>query len=254
MHLGWPSRHWRSLAISMALAAIVGGCASGPASGTPSPAATGSGAPRPSYIVAASPTAPVAAPSTAAPSPGGSASPSAAAIQLTGTYEASLDITTTSSTGKVHTTIHQTGSVTAAGAADGTLTGTATYTYRKDYSIGGPGCKLAWSTGDVTWDSAVTGTWQANVDGSVAVSLLPAANQGARDPRGLPLRRQGLRVSGCSPVHRVARQWNLRRPPGLHAHEQRHRNELLLGEMAHRVDAAKLTLAKLRRRTRLTLT
>lgn len=182
MHLGWPSRHWRSLAITMALAAVVGGCASPSGSGTPSPAATVSGAPSPSYIVAASPTAPVAAPSTAAPSPSGSASPSAAAIQLTGTYEASLDITTTSSTGKIHTKIHQTGSVTASRAADGTLTGTATYTYRKDYSIGGPGCKLAWSTGDVTWDTAVTGTWEANADGSVAVSLLPAARQGPGIP------------------------------------------------------------------------
>ena len=72
--------------------------------------------------------------------------------------------------------------MTATGAADGTLTGRVTYTYFKDYQIGSPGCKTAWSTGPVSWDTAVTGTWQLNADGSVAVSLLPSARQGPGIP------------------------------------------------------------------------
>lgn len=89
-----------------------------------------------------------------------------------------MDVTTTGNSGSVHTTIHQTGSMTAAGAADGTLIGTATFTYRKDYKIGSPGCKTAWNTGDITWDTPMTGTWQASADGSVAVLLRPATSQG----------------------------------------------------------------------------
>jgi hypothetical protein len=160
-------------------------------------------------IVAVSPSI-GAEPPSAPPSTG--ASPTTASIQLTGTYEASFDVTSTGSSGTIHTTIHQTGSLTAAGAADGTLSGTATFTYRKDYKIGSPGCKAAWNTGDVTWDTPMTGTWKASADGSVAVFLLPATTQGpaisedytcngaiAEHPDSVPF--GGTLVNGILDVH-----------------------------------------------------
>lgn len=167
-----PGHSWRSMAAAMVLAVILGGCETASATGTPSPLAAESGAPGPSSV---------AAPPTAASSQGGSGSPSGPAIHVTGAYEASSDIKSTGS-GSMHTAIHEIGSVTAAGGADGRLTGTATYTYRKDYEIGSAGCKTSWTTGDVTWDTPVTGTWQANADGSVAVSLLPDNRQGPGIP------------------------------------------------------------------------
>jgi hypothetical protein len=67
--------------------------------------------------------------------------------------------------------------MTAAGAADGTLTGTATWMFHEDYSIGGPGCNTSWSK-EATWDTAMSGTWRASADGSVVVSMTPSPNQG----------------------------------------------------------------------------
>lgn len=170
MHRTW--HQWRLGPIALTLTALLGACTPGTPPSVPS---AGSNTPHPSLITAVSPSAPPGASATGAPSAVGSLS---SGLQLTGTYEASLDITTSGSSGSTHTALHQTGSLTASGAADGTLSGTARFTYRKDYKIGGPGCKTAWNTGDVTWDTPMTGTWQANGDGSVNVSLLPATAQG----------------------------------------------------------------------------
>jgi hypothetical protein len=94
-----------------------------------------------------------------------------------GTYESVLDTTSSDLDGSVHTAIHQTASMTAGGAADGTLAGTATYVFHEDYSLRGPGCNTAWSK-EVSWDSAMTGTWHANADGTVAISLFPSSPLG----------------------------------------------------------------------------
>jgi hypothetical protein len=72
--------------------------------------------------------------------------------------------------------------VTAVGAADGTLTGTASYVYRKDYKFVGEGCAKEWTTGDVPWDVAVSGTWQRQADSSVTIILTPATSEGPGIP------------------------------------------------------------------------
>ena len=87
------------------------------------------------------------------------------------------DITSSDAGGSVRTAIHQTASMTAGGAADGGLTGTATYMFHQDYSFRGAGCNTSWSK-EVSWDSAMTGTWHANPDGTVAISLFPSSTVG----------------------------------------------------------------------------
>ncbi len=71
------------------------------------------------------------------------------------------------------------------GAADGTLTGTASYVYRKDFKFVGEGCATEWTTGDVPWDVAVSGTWQENADFSFTIVLTPAAAEGPGIPEDL---------------------------------------------------------------------
>ncbi|MEA2676049.1 MAG: hypothetical protein QOJ81_190 [Chloroflexota bacterium] len=78
----------------------------------------------------------------------------------------------------VHTVIHQTGTVTAIGAADGSLSGTASFVYREDYKFVGEGCATEWTTGDVAWDVAVSGSWHQEADSSLTIVLTPASADG----------------------------------------------------------------------------
>ncbi|MDL2335345.1 MAG: hypothetical protein QFC55_04875 [Chloroflexota bacterium] len=134
---------------------------------------------------ATSPTSGPTAPSTPNSSPTAPGSLSTSSIQISGTFESSSDVTNNDGAHVIHTVIHQTGTVTAIGGADGTLTGTASYVYRKDYKFVGEGCAREWTTGDVAWDVAVSGTWQAQADSSVTIVLTPATSEGPGIPEDL---------------------------------------------------------------------
>jgi hypothetical protein len=190
MRMAQPSDRWRSLALAMVIGVIAGACAAAP---SPEPASPLGPASTTSPIAATS--APTGAPTSATsgpsapssqnPSPSASGSPSTNELEISGTFESSSDVTNDDGAHVVHTVIHQTGIVTAKGAADGTLAGTASYVYRKDYKFVGEGCARDWTTGDVPWDVAVSGTWQKLPDLSYAIVLTPASPEGPGIPEDM---------------------------------------------------------------------
>jgi hypothetical protein len=93
-------------------------------------------------------------------------------VQISGKYEQHSDVTNPGNEGYVHTKIDMVGTFSAKAGTGSTVAGQAQLTFSETYEFAGPGCKISWSTGDVVWSPQLNGTYQKNVDGTIAISML----------------------------------------------------------------------------------
>jgi hypothetical protein len=114
-------------------------------------------------------------------------------VAISGKYEQHSDVTNPGDQGYVHTKIDMVGTFTAKAGSDTTMTGQAQLTFTEYYEFAGPGCKISWSTGSVVWSPQLSGSYQKNADGSIAISLLA-------DPKTSPTYSEDYLCVGKAPA------------------------------------------------------
>ncbi len=110
--------------------------------------------------------------------PNASSPPPVEKVTIHGTFESFHDVTSRDKQDFVHTKIRLFAEFSAKSIEGNHLKGVAQVSYTKDYAIGGSRCKQAWSTGNISWNADLEGTFEKKSDGGLAVSLLATPKTG----------------------------------------------------------------------------
>lgn len=106
---------------------------------------------------------------------------------IQGSYEQVSDVIIKDQTSTQHVTIHHTASFTAKSREGNSIKGSGHINFIQNWELHDsktPDCGFSWSSGNISWDVVMIGTFQKNADGSISVNLQPTPSM---SPLGNPL-------------------------------------------------------------------